>query len=180
MPLTSLHHYFHKGRFSRFHCICYLFFMIFFFSPLAFSAIDTFEFDNAEQEQTFHILTKQLRCPKCQNQNISDSNAQLAQDLRNKTYELVKQGKNEEQVIAYMVARFGNFVRYDPPMTPATIFLWLGPLLFILAGFTLLYLQIKRQNKQVEHLQPGEEQRLQEILGNKKSLHKKPQQGNKQ
>ncbi|HEY5716481.1 MAG TPA: cytochrome c-type biogenesis protein [Psychromonas sp.] len=180
MRLTSLHHYFHNSRFKRFHCSCYLFFVICFFSPLAFSAIDTFEFDNAEQEQTFHLLTKQLRCPKCQNQNIADSNAQLAKDLRNKTYELVKQGKNEEQVTAYMVARFGNFVRYDPPMTPATIFLWLGPLLFVLSGFYFLYGQIKRQNKQVDHLDPREELRLQEILGNKKSLHKKSQQGNKQ
>ena len=158
----------------------YLLLMVCFFSPLAVAGINTFEFDDSEQEQTFDALTNQLRCPKCQNQNISDSNAQLAQDLRNKTYELVKEGKNEEQVIEYMVARFGNFVRYDPPMTPATIFLWLGPLLFVLFGFYFIYSQIKRQSKQDDHLDPQEEQRLQEILGHKKLPHKKPQQGNKQ
>ncbi|WP_372881320.1 cytochrome c-type biogenesis protein [Psychromonas sp.] len=154
--------------------------MLFFFSPLAVAAIDTFEFDNAEQERTFHALTKQLRCPKCQNQNISDSNAELAKDLRNKTYQLVKQGKNEQEVIDYMVARFGNFVRYDPPMTPATIFLWLGPLLFVLFGFYFLYRQVKGQKKQDDHLDPQETQRLQEILNNKNNSRKKTQQGNKQ
>ena len=153
--------------------------MVCLFSPSANSAIDTFEFDTTEQEQTFHDLTKQLRCPKCQNQNISDSNAQLAKDLRNKTYELVKEGKNEEQVIEYMVARFGNFVRYDPPMTPATIFLWLGPLLFVLIGFYFLYVQIKRQKQQNAHLDPDEEKRLQEILAYKTSSVKKSQQGKK-
>jgi cytochrome c-type biogenesis protein CcmH len=181
MHLTSLpQQNFPKSRFKILHLRVYVLFLMVFFSPLAVSAIDSFEFDNAQQEQTFHNLTKQLRCPKCQNQNISDSNAQLAKDLRNKTYELVKEGKSEEQVIAYMVARFGNFVRYDPPMTPATIFLWLGPLLFVLLGFYLIYLQVKRQKTQQNHLDPNEEKRLQEILGDKKSSVKKSQQGNKQ
>ncbi|MGB5444853.1 MAG: cytochrome c-type biogenesis protein, partial [Psychromonas sp.] len=91
MRLTSLPHSLQNNRFKILGYIFYLFFLLVFFSPLAVAAIDTFEFDNAEQEQTFHALTKQLRCPKCQNQNISDSNAELAKDLRNKTYELVKQ-----------------------------------------------------------------------------------------
>jgi len=136
------------------------------FSPNTYSAaaIDAFEFDSIEQEQTFHDLTKVLRCPKCQNQNISDSNAELAKDLRNKTYELVKEGKTEEQVVDYMVARFGNFVRYDPPITPATIFLWLGPLLFILFGFLVLYKQAKAKNKSDDELDVEEEKRLKKIL----------------
>jgi cytochrome c-type biogenesis protein CcmH len=177
MQLTSAHL---NGRFRTVNFSVYLFCLMFFFSPLAFSAADLFEFDNAQQEQTFQDLTKQLRCPKCQNQNIADSNAELAEDLRNKTYQLVKEGKNEEEVVAYMVARFGNFVRYDPPMTPATIFLWLGPLLFILVGFYFIYALVKRQKKQNSQLDSGEEQRLQEILGYKKSTDKKSQQGNKQ
>ena len=178
MRLTSSAHSAPHNSFTVFASA--LFVMLLLFSPFSFSAIDTFEFDNAEQEQTFHALTKQLRCPKCQNQNISDSNAELAKDLRNKTYELVKQGKNEQQVVDYMVARFGNFVRYDPPMTPATIFLWVGPLLFVLFGFYFLYRQIQGQKKQDDHLDAQEEQRLQEILNNKKNAQNKPQQGNKQ
>jgi len=135
-----------------------------FFSQSSQAAIDTFEFDNPQQEKTFHELTKILRCPKCQNNNIADSNAELAQDLRNKTYELVKQGQTKDQVIDYMVARFGNFVRYDPPVTPATIFLWLGPLLFIILGLFVLLRQIKKQPKQKEHLDTQEQEKLQQLL----------------
>lgn len=134
------------------------------FSPAVFSAIDTFEFQTVEQEQVFHDLTKILRCPKCQNQNISDSNAELAKDLRNKTYELVKAGKTEDEVVDYMVARYGNFVRYDPPITPATIFLWLGPLLFILFGFVVLYKQAQKKSRKEDHLDENEAIRLQKIL----------------
>ncbi|PKH04299.1 cytochrome c-type biogenesis protein CcmH [Psychromonas sp. MB-3u-54] len=180
MQLTSVDLHVQNNRFKTVNFSAYLFCLMFFFSPLAFSATDLFEFDNAQQEQTFHDLTKQLRCPKCQNQNIADSNAKLAEDLRNKTYQLVKEGKNEEQVIAYMVTRYGNFIRYDPPMTPATIFLWLGPLLFILVGFYFIYALVTRQKKQEAQLDPEEEQRLQEILSNKKSTDKKSQKGNKE
>lgn len=139
------------------------------FSHQSQAAIDTFEFDTIKQEQTFHDLTKLLRCPKCQNQNISDSNAELAKDLRNKTYELVKQGKSEEEVVDYMVARFGNFVRYDPPVTPATIFLWLGPLLFILLGLLVLFRQIKKQSSKSVDLDGDEKQKLQQLLKEKHS-----------
>ena len=131
---------------------------------LSVAAIDTFEFENVQQERLFHDLAKELRCPKCQNQNISDSNAELAKDLRNKTYELVKEGKTHDEVIDYMVARFGNFVRYDPPMTPATIFLWLGPLLFILFGFIVLYKQAKNKSSKDDELDSDEEARLKKIL----------------
>ncbi len=144
------------------------------------AAIESFEFDSAQQEQVFHDLTKQLRCPKCQNQNISDSNAPLAKDLRNKTYELVKQGKNEQQVVDYMVARFGNFVRYDPPMTPATIFLWLGPLLFILFGFVVLYKQTKNKSKTSDEFDEQENQRLAKILEDNKDSVSASEQGNKE
>ena len=142
-----------------------LFLMSFmFFSLSSKAAIETFEFQSPEQEQTFHELTKLLRCPKCQNNNIADSNAELAKDLRNKTYELVTAGQSKEQVIDYMVARFGNFVRYDPPVTPATIFLWLGPLLFILLGLFVLFRQIKKQRIKQTDLAPQEKEKLQQLL----------------
>ena len=136
------------------------------FSPLVYSAgaIQNFEFESIEQELDFHELTKVLRCPKCQNQNISDSNSELAKDLRNKTYELVKEGKTQEEILDYMVARFGNFVRYDPPITPATIFLWIGPLLFIIFGFLVLYKQAKNKSRKEDELDVNEEIRLKKIL----------------
>jgi cytochrome c-type biogenesis protein CcmH len=136
----------------------------FFYSAHSAAAIEAFEFHNEAQEEEFHDLTKVLRCPKCQNQNISDSNASLAKDLRQKTYELVKQGKSYDEIVNYMVARYGNFVRYDPPMTPATIFLWLGPLLFILFGFLVVYLQTRKQKKVPDTLDKNEELRLKKLL----------------
>jgi len=139
-------------------------FSLMLFSHNSQAAIESFEFDNAQQEQTFHELTKLLRCPKCQNNNIADSNAELAKDLRNKTYELVTQGQTKDQVIDYMVARFGNFVRYDPPVTPVTIFLWLGPLLFVVFGLLVLFRQIKKQPSKATNLDPQQQEKLQQLL----------------
>lgn len=85
------------------------------------------QFDNTAQQQLFRQLTAELRCPKCQNQNIADSNAVVAVDMRNKTYELVRQGSSHAEVIAYMKARYGDFVHYQPPVRLSTIWLWLLP-----------------------------------------------------
>jgi cytochrome c-type biogenesis protein CcmH len=143
-------------------------------SPFSYGggSIETFEFENTQKENVFHDLTKQLRCPKCQNQNISDSNAELAKDMRNKTYELVQAGKSKDQVIDYMVARYGNFVRYDPPMTPATIFLWLGPLLFVMIGVWFLFRLSRRSNEQDSSLDELDSQRLKDILEKETSSNK--------
>lgn len=81
----------------------------------ATAAIEVYEFDSPAQEEAFNKLGKELRCPKCQNNNIADSNAGLAQDLRLKVYEMLKDGKNEDEIVDYMIARYGNFVTYDPP-----------------------------------------------------------------
>lgn len=83
----------------------------------AAAAIDTYKFNSVEQEQQYRELTEQLRCPKCQNNSIADSNAIIAADMRTKVYELMMQGQNKQQIIDYMVARYGNFVTYEPPVT---------------------------------------------------------------
>ncbi|MDO6525013.1 cytochrome c-type biogenesis protein CcmH [Motilimonas sp. 1_MG-2023] len=139
-------------------------------SSAGLAAIQVYEFDNQEQEVLYQQLTKELRCPKCQNQNIADSNAPLAQDLRQKAYELVKEGKNREQVVDYMAARFGNFVTYDPPMTPATIFLWLGPLFFVLGGLAVLVFRTRKNAALAEKpvMDPAEQARLERILNGDK------------
>lgn len=93
----------------------------------ALAAIDVYTFDSDAQEQTFRELTKELRCPKCQNQDIADSNAGLAKDLRDKTYQMVREGKDKQEVVDYMVARYGNFILYNPPLMASTLILWLGP-----------------------------------------------------
>ncbi|CZF80234.1 Cytochrome c-type biogenesis protein CcmH precursor [Grimontia celer] len=108
------------------------------------AAIEVYEFDTPEQEEAFKKLGKELRCPKCQNNNIADSNAGLAQDLRLKVYEMLKQGKNEDEIVDYMVARYGNFVTYNPPLTASTLILWAGPALFVVIGFTVLVMRSRK------------------------------------
>ena len=94
-------------------------------SMAAQAAIQVYEFETLEQEQQFKELGNTLRCPKCQNNTIADSNAELAVDLRQKVYEMTKQGKSKQEIIDYMTARYGNFVTYNPPFTAATSILWL-------------------------------------------------------
>lgn len=132
----------------------------------ALASIDVYEFKNTEQEKQFQALTATLRCPKCQNNNIADSNATLAQDMRQKTYELMQEGKSSEQIIDYMIARYGNFVTYNPPVTTSTAILWLGPVLFIVIGFTVLVYRSRKNNESVtpEPLDDDEAARLQSLL----------------
>lgn len=115
------------------------------FSLSAYAAIEVYEFDNLQQEQQFKDLGNTLRCPKCQNNTIADSNAALAQDLRHKVYEMTKEGKSKQEIIDYMVARYGNFVTYNPPLTAATSILWLGPLAVLLIGFSLIILRSRKR-----------------------------------
>ncbi|OCA60808.1 cystathionine gamma-synthase [Aeromonas piscicola] len=109
------------------------------------AAIDVYTFDNDAQEQTFRELTRELRCPKCQNQDIADSNAGLAKDLRDKTYQMVREGKEKQEVVDYMVARYGNFILYNPPLMASTLILWLGPLLVIVIGVVTVVVRSRRR-----------------------------------
>ncbi|TQI81497.1 cytochrome c-type biogenesis protein CcmH [Serratia fonticola] len=140
----------------------------------AVAAIDTYKFNSVEQEQQYRELTEQLRCPKCQNNSIADSNAIIASDMRTKVYELMMQGQDKQQVIDYMVARYGNFVTYEPPVTPATLILWVGPLLFVLIGGAVVILRTRyrRTNTDNEELSEQEQQRLAALL--KETDRKKP------
>lgn len=141
------------------------------------SVIDTYQFSTVEQEQQYRELTGQLRCPKCQNNNIADSNAIIAEDMRQKVYELMQQGYTKQQVVDYMVTRYGNFVTYDPPLTASTLILWLGPLLVLLGGAVIIFRQtakrrsdhavVRSDNSAVTNPSPVSEeqqQRLQRLL----------------
>ncbi len=105
---------------------------------------EVYEFDSPAQEQRYKRLTKELRCTVCQNQNIADSNAELAGDLRRKTYELISAGKSDEEIMDFMVERYGNFVLYRPPLTAGTLLLWIGPFLVAAFGGFLLLRGLRR------------------------------------
>lgn len=137
------------------------------FSLTASAAIDVYEFDNEDQEQQFKELSQTLRCPKCQNNTISDSNAELAKDLRVKVYEMTKEGKSSDEIVDYMIDRYGNFVTYDPPVTAATAVLWLGPLAVILIGFSIIVINGRKKSaKAVKEAEwdKDKEKRLKELL----------------
>ncbi|EBP4394378.1 cytochrome c-type biogenesis protein CcmH [Salmonella enterica subsp. enterica] len=102
-------------------------------SGSARATTDVMPFKDEAQEQQFRQLTEQLRCPKCQNNSIADSNAMIATDMRRRVYDLMQEGKSRQEIIDYMVARYGNFVTYDPPLTPLTVLLWVLPLAAIVA-----------------------------------------------
>ena len=115
-----------------------------FVSMGAFAEQDRYQFDNNKQAILFEELTKELRCPKCQNQNIADSDAVVAKDLRDKVLVLVKEGKSKDEVIDYMIDRFGYFVHYDPPVTPATLVLWVLPVLIVIVGFGFIVIRQRK------------------------------------
>ena len=114
--------------------------------PLTLLAdIDAYQFDDADKEALYKKLTKELRCTVCQNQDIADSNAELAADLRRKTYKMVQEGKSEEYVLDYMSQRYGDFVLYRPRLQTNTILLWVGPFVILLVGIVVLLRLIRRK-----------------------------------
>lgn len=104
---------------------------------------ENYVFVDAGKRREFLELTAELRCPKCQNQNIADSDAPIAHDMRRKTYELMQEGKDKSQVIEWMKVRYGDFVHYQPPVNAVTIWLWVLPVLF--AVLMLVFFILRRK-----------------------------------
>lgn len=121
--------------------------MAFAFAPVSAGPVVTYDFASEEQEALFNKLSNELRCLVCQNQSIADSNAELALDLREEIYGMLQQGKSEQEIVDFMVARYGDFVLYRPPMKPMTYVLWFGPAIALLAGFFVV-IRIVRKQKQ--------------------------------
>ena len=116
--------------------------------------IEVYKFEDPEQEAIYKDLIGELRCLVCQNQNIADSNAELAQDMRRKTYELVKEGKDKGEVAEFMAERYGDFVLYKPPFNATTALLWVGPFLlfFIAIGLMLRTIRARRADNETATL----------------------------
>ena len=113
----------------------------------AFAAIDVYQFDNEQQEQRFRILSEELRCPKCQNQSIADSDAGIAQDMRTRVHTMILEGKSDEDIVDYFVSRYGDFVSYRPPVNAGTSILWLGPILLLLGGAVLIVILLRNASR---------------------------------
>jgi len=104
------------------------------------------EFANAEQLERYKTLNAELRCLVCQNQNIADSDAELASDLRREVHRMILAGEGDEAIIEFMVTRYGDFVLYRPPLKAKTVLLWSGPFVLGIGGVVLLLLQLRRRD----------------------------------
>ncbi len=111
----------------------------------AYAAIEVLEFNDPAMEAEYKNLIEELRCLVCQNQNLAASDAELAQDLRKQTYEMLMQGKHKEEVIEYMVNRYGDFVLYNPPLKSNTLLLWGGPFALLLLVLIIVIFRIRRK-----------------------------------
>lgn len=140
-----------------------LFFVI---ATVSVATIDVYEFENSQQEDDFSILVQELRCPKCQNQNIADSNAGLAKDIKDRAYKLLREGKSKDYIIDYMVDRYGDFITYRPPVTKKTWVLWFGPLILLVVVVLVLVLR-KRTDPKPQgsaHITDEQKQRVGALL----------------
>ena len=113
-------------------------------SAAAGAVIETYECSSPALERRYRQLSQELRCPQCQNQNIADSNAPVSQDLRRLLYRRLEAGATNDEILADMVARYGEFVRYRPSRSGPTLWLWIAPLALLLAGIGVLLLLFRR------------------------------------
>jgi len=119
-----------------------------------YAVVEQVEFADAQTEQRYKKLIAELRCLVCQNQNLADSDADLAKDLRRKTVEMLQSGASDKEVLSYMRERYGDFVLYRPPFNTTTALLWLGPFILLLAVVIGIFRSIKRRDQE-ELLKPA-------------------------
>src|SRR5689334_15186715 len=122
--------------------------------------------EDPQIEQRMKTLTEQLRCLVCQNETLADSRADLAEDLRKEIREQMKAGQSDQEIIAFLTQRYGDFVLYKPPVKSTTYLLWFGPFVLLFAGTGVLYRYLKRRRELIEEkpLTADERKRAEEIL----------------
>lgn len=119
-------------------------------STQAHARFETHDFATPQMERDYNVLVQELRCLVCQNQNLSDSNAELAQDMRLLVYKKLSEGKSKDEIVDFMVVRYGDFVMYRPPVKKATYILWYGPIIFFAVAGLVVVSYIRRQKKEAE------------------------------
>lgn len=126
-----------------------------------------FDFDSAEQELRYKKLIEEIRCLVCQNQSLADSNAELAQDLREEVYGQMNKGLSNQDIISFLVARYGDFVMYRPPLKKSTWLLWFGPFILLLIGVVVVIRLIKTNTSQAQNiLSQQDKEKVQALLQN--------------
>ena len=131
------------------------------------AVVETYKFNSEELRGRYNDLLFELRCPKCQNQNLADSDAPIAADLRAQVYRLLNENKTDAEVKAYLVARYGDFVLYNPPVNKHTAMLWLLPASGLLIGVMIIFMLVRRTgaiDEDAVTLNVSQQQRLTDIL----------------
>ncbi len=133
------------------------------------SPVETFVFKDDVTKVRFQVLSKELRCPKCQNQNLADSNSPISVDLRRELYGLLQEGKADSEIINFMVERYGEFVLYRPRVSSITYILWFGPALLMFIGLIVVIMIVRRKPEKEEELTLTLEQKekLKQVLKDK-------------
>jgi len=140
---------------------------VFFVANSAYaSPVETFEFQDEVTKIRFQALSKELRCPKCQNQNLADSNSTVASALRLDLYNLLIQGKSDTEIVDLMVGRYGEFVLYRPRVSSVTYILWFGPALLILIGIIVVIVILRKKPATKENLalDSQQQEKLKQLL----------------
>jgi len=137
----------------------------------AMAAIDIHEFANDVERDRYQSFIDEMRCPKCQNQNLAGSDSPIAMDLRNQLYAMIKDGRSDKEIVDFMVERYGEFILYRPRLSPSTLILWALPVLLLaLGGVVLLLIVRKRRMASIDaatSLSSEEQQKLNDLLEGK-------------
>ncbi len=126
------------------------------------------EFDDPAKQEMFKELAAELRCLVCQNQNIADSNAELAQDLRREIFAMIESGDSKSDITDFMVERYGEFILYRPLLSAKTLVLWLGPLIFFLGGMVMIVMISRRTKKTVIEIDEASLGQARDLLDEKR------------
>lgn len=134
---------------------------------LAHAGLEEFQFGDGVSEDRFKALIAEIRCLVCQNQSLADSDAELAQDLREQVYELMAEGQSDTEIQNFLVNRYGDFVLYKPPIKPSTYLLWAGPFVLLALGLALMVRTLRQRRaleSEQQSLSDDEQRRLQDLL----------------
>ncbi len=144
--------------------------MLLLFATVGHATIDAYTFSSPAQEQRFRSLIQELRCPRCQNESLAGSDAPVARDLKDRVYLMVQEGKSNDQIKKFLVARYGVFVIYRPPMQGHTLWLWVGPWLLAAVVLWAVIVRLReRSRQQAVPLSAEEQERLRQLLHEEKS-----------
>lgn len=146
--------------------------LLLFLAAPSFAVVEIREFDNEVTRKRYQVLIDELRCPKCQNQNLAGSDSPIATDLRRELRRLLEDGRSDGEIIDFMVARYGEYVLYRPRLSNSTVVLWTLPVVLLVVGLLIIGIMVKRRSgpKAVAEVSKSESERLRQLLARAESM----------